>query len=127
MPNTWILLANVNRARFLQHDLTEGAFVELAGFIYPPACTLIGSTTRATEKVHARFARQLSHYLDKAVADRRCNQVALIATEPMLEKLRPMLSQRVSNVLLNCVDSDLTRCHGSDLQYRLRNALGLPV
>jgi hypothetical protein len=124
MTGTWVLLANVNRARFLQHDSAIGGLVELAGFIYPPASTLVESSSPLAGRAHSRFARQLAEYLNKAVADRRCERVALTATEPMLGKLRPMLSQRVSALLLRCVDSDFTRCHGPDLQQRVHQALG---
>lgn len=125
MPDTWILLANGHRARFLQHDCTEGALIEWARFVYPAASASMRSSAHAkVAKAHTRFARQLADYLNKAVADRRCNQVALIASSPMLDVLRTMLSPGVHDILLNCVDSDFTHCQGNDLQQRVQQALG---
>ena len=40
MPKTSILIANGHRARFIQHKRGHGGFVELAGFVYPPALLL---------------------------------------------------------------------------------------
>lgn len=128
MPDTWILLANGHRARFLQHDSAEGALIEWARFIYPAAnLSMRAGAVQSLAKVgkaHTRFARQLADYLNKAVADRRCDQVALIASSPMLDVLRPMLSPGVHDILLNCVDSDFTHCQGNDLQHRIQQALG---
>lgn len=133
MASTWILLANGYRARFLQHQRADGALVELAGFIYPVASarmalpagpTQAGEVTPSGQKTHRRFVRRLADYLNKAVADRRCDRVALIATAPMLGALQQMLSQRALERLLDCVDADFTRHQGSDLQLRVRAVLG---
>lgn len=129
MPPTWILLANGHRARFMQHDRADGSLVEIAGFIYPAASLANGGArfepaTGVEEKAHSRFARQLADYLNKAVANRQCDRVALIASGPMLGVLRPMLLPRTTELLVGSVDRDLTLYQGSELQQRVRDALG---
>jgi protein required for attachment to host cells len=152
MPTTCILVANGHRARFLQHDCSDGDLVELAGFIYTAASTVKhsaaahahgkeghgpGSTAHAgtqfeaqttgTDRAYSRFARQLADYLNKAIETRHCDGVALIATASMLGALRPMLSPRAREKLLRSVDSDFTLYQGRELQQRVQEALGLGV
>lgn len=124
MPHTWILIANGRRARFYLHDRSEGALVELAGFIYPAAAAASEPLAAGREMANSRFARQLAGFLNKAVANRRCDGVALIATGPMLGLLRPMLSPVAAKQLLGSVDSDFTLYQGSELHRRVQDALG---
>jgi protein required for attachment to host cells len=147
MPRTWILLANGHRARFLQHERTQDTLVELAGFIYPAAAALAPSSaahlkagqvkanlghpgkqfeaaTAAVEKVYSRFARQLANYLNKAVAERRCDRVALIASGPMVSAIRTKLSAHAADLLLRSVEADFTRYQGAELLQRVQAALG---
>jgi protein required for attachment to host cells len=127
MLQTWILVANGRRARFFQYDRVAGECVELAGFIYPAAATLTHATAVAqpvaAEKANSRFARRLADYLNKAIDNRRCDCVALIATDPMLEVLRRMLSPVATRQLLASVGSDFTRYQGRELQQRVQEAL----
>jgi protein required for attachment to host cells len=135
MPNTCILVANAQRARFLQHDCEQGGLVEVAGFIYPAASTVTHASatqrgapfeaqTAGPVKAYSRFARQLADYLNKAVDKQRCDGVALIATAPMLGAVRPLLSPRAHAKLRCSVDSDFTRYQGVELQQRVQDALG---
>lgn len=148
MHNTCILVANGHRARFLQHDRSDGVLVERAGFIYPAATVTHSSAahphgkegrghgsaahggaqfepqTTGANKAYSRFARQLADYLNREVDAQRCDRVALIATAPMLGALRPLLSPLAREKLLGSVDSDFTLYQGRDLQQRVQEALG---
>lgn len=140
MLQTWILVANGRRARFFQYNRIAGECIELAGFIYPAAATLTHASaaylqgrssnqgsavapTLAAEKANSRFARRLADYLNNAVDNRRCDRVALIATDPMLNVLRLMLSPVAASQVLCSVASDFTRYSGIELQQRVQEAL----
>ncbi|RFO98546.1 host attachment protein [Rhodoferax lacus] len=149
MPHTWILVANGQRARFLQHDRAQGGFAELADFVYPYAPTSTHSAaahphgeqgrghgsaahggtqfepqTPDHEKAHTRFARQLADYVNKGVEGQQCDRIALIASSPMLGALRPLLSASAQEKVLRSVDSDFTVYQGHELQQRVQEALG---
>ena len=118
MAYTWILVANGQRARVVQHDRSQQAFAELAGFIYPAA---------APEKAHSRFARKLAEYVNHGLARQRCDHIALVATGPMLGALQPRLSPAARSHLLGSVEADFTRCQDAELQQRLLETLGSQV
>ena len=132
MKNTWILVANGHRARFFQHDQADCSLAEVAGFVYPAAAPPTQASTAqplalqtlVATKSHRRFARQLADYLNKCVADQRCDRVALIATAPMLGAMQPMLSPVVGAKLLCSVASDLTHYQDSELRQRVQEVVG---
>jgi Protein required for attachment to host cells len=130
MNLTWILVANGQRARFFQHDPSDGQLAELAGFIYTPAAARIQAVvplqTPVEEKAYSRFARQLADYLNKGVANHRCDHIALIATGAMLLRLRPKLSAIAGERLLCSVASDFTHYPDSELRHWVHQAVQLP-
>lgn len=150
MENTWILIANAERARCFERR-ADHTLTELAGFVYPHTQLAsemgVGDLTGAAGKGHGRtghagtqfephtevhakerssFARQLANYLNEAVAGQQCQALVLIATSPMLGELKPCLSSAASKVLKRCITSDLTRYQHADLKERVTQALALP-
>jgi len=147
MAKTWILVTNAHRARCFETDVRSDELNELADFIYPHASS--GHQAQAglaadAGKGHGRtghagtqfephqdqdakerhgFARQLADFLNQGVAARRCAQVAMIATGPMLGELRQSLSPAASQALQRCVTNDLTSYQGAELKRRVQLAL----
>lgn len=151
MSKTWILVANARRARCFERRDAEVALTELADFVYPKTSLLDaaagGDLTGAAGKGHGRtghagtqfeprtevqakerhsFALQLADYLNRGLAERRCNALVLIASSPMLGQLRPALSPSAEQALRRCVASDLTRYQNAELKERIVKALRLP-
>ncbi|MDO8456177.1 MAG: host attachment protein [Burkholderiaceae bacterium] len=153
MEKTWVLIANAERARCFERHATDHSLTELADFVHPyPQTNIISETSLGDRsgdagKGHGRtghagtqfeshtephakergiFARQLADYLNKGVAEQRCNGLVLITSSPMLGKLRPLLSSAAEKMVQSSVTSDLTRYTGPELKERIDHALRLP-
>jgi len=150
MEKTWILITNSERARCFErapdHTLTE-----LTDFVFPRASlageagggdltgaagkghgrtghagTQFEPKTQAEEKARARFARQLTDYLNDAVTGKRCGSVVLIASSKVLGEIKPLLNLAASNALKRSIVSDLTQFTGLELKKSVDRALELP-
>jgi protein required for attachment to host cells len=155
MEKTWILITNAERARCFERHATDHSLTELTDFVHPypyPRTNIISETSSGdrsgdADKGHGRtghagtqfepqtedhakergiFARQLADYLNKGVAEQRCNALVLIASSPLMGELRPCLSAAAHKALRRCVVSDLTHYTGPELKERVDHALQLP-
>ncbi len=79
--------------------------------------------TEAHAKERANFARELADYLNKGVAEQRCQALVMIATSPMLGELRTHLSRESEKMVLASTASDLTHYSGRELEKRVSDAL----
>jgi len=151
MNKTWILVADAHRARCFERDGPASSPVELASFVYPqdrlphgqPVAQLSADAgkghgrtghsgtqfeprTDLHNKERAGFASELTHFLNKGVAEHRCTGLVLLASGPMLGQLKPGLSAAASALLHRAVPIDLTHYQGPELQQRIDQALQLP-
>jgi len=151
MDKTWVLIANSHRARCFERRMPDHALTELGDFVSASTVALKptgqgdrsgdagkghGRTghagtqfephTKAPAKQRAAFAQQLADYINKGVAARNCSGLVLIASSPMLGRLKPCLSPAAAQALRHSVTSDLTRYQGPDLRKRVDRALQLP-
>ena len=113
MKNTWILVANAERARCFERHAADSALTELIDFVHPQASLegqasggdLTGAAgkghgrtghagtqfephTEAHAKERARFARELADYLNQGVAAQKCNALVLVASRFELPPIR---------------------------------------
>ena len=151
MVKSLILVANARRARFFERDGAGSDLTELATFVHPQARhsgrPAAGDASGDAGKGHGRtahsgtqfeprtsvrmaerreFARILAKYLNDAVAGRKCDSVALIASGPLLGELRASLGAAARKMLKVSVPSDLTRLQGRELTARVDSAMALP-
>ena len=151
MENTWVLIANAERARCFERHATDHSLTELIDFVHPyagmagkadggdltgaagkghgrtgHAGTQFEPHTEVQDKERASFAKQLADYINEAVATQRCNALALIVTSAMLGDLRPRLSSAAEKVVRRCITSDLSHYYGLELKKRVDDALSLP-
>lgn len=150
MEKTWILIANGERARCFERA-PDHTLSELTDFVFPRisltgeagggdltgaagkghgrtghAGTQFEPRTESQDKQRGSFARQLTDYLNDAVATQRCSALVLIASSPMLGELKPCLSIAAQKALKRSVASDLTQFTGPELKKRVDRALELP-
>lgn len=147
MANTLILIANGRRARFFVRDSRTTNLSELADFIYPYATGLSAPRNRRTglsseghgrtahsrrqfesrtnplEKSRSSFAQQLADFMNQGVAHKQCSRVAVIASDPMLGAIKPLLSPLATEKLCCSVPLDLTRYRGPELRHRIIEAV----
>jgi protein required for attachment to host cells len=139
MGKTWVLIADTHRARCFERHVVDHTLNELADFLYPKlnlereihgrtghAGTQFEHLTDTHAKARSSFARQLGAFINKGIAEHRCNALVLIATRPMLSELKPCLSSAAEKILQRCVASDLTHYTGAELTRRVDHALQLP-
>ncbi len=143
MDTTWILIASGERARCFERHISNHSLSELTDFVQPHASpasdfgkghgrtghagTQFEPHTEARKKSHKDFARHLADYLNDAVGAKRCSSLVLIATNPMLGEIKPLLSLAASKALKRAVSSDLTHLAGPELKNRVDHALALPA
>ncbi|MFZ4481469.1 MAG: TCP-1/cpn60 chaperonin family protein, partial [Rhodoferax sp.] len=145
------MIANSHRARCFERAAPDQALTELADFVSAPTAALKPSGngdrsgdagkghgrtghagtqfephTKAPAKQRASFARQLADHINRGVAAKKCSELVLIASSPMLGRLRPGLSQTAVQALRRSVVGDLTRYQGPELKERVNHALRLP-
>lgn len=150
MKNTWILIANSERARCFKRHAKDHSLTELADFVHPT--TTLASATPAGERsgdagkghgrtghagkqfephteAHAKerriFAQQLADYVNEAVNGQRCSELVLIASSAILGELRPLLNSAADKAMQRSVASDLTSYEGLELKKRVDLALQL--
>lgn len=145
MKTTWILLANASRA--LCFERTEGtADLKLLAEFADPLARLKGSElasdragyeavgrgegsaafaphTDVRTKEHDNFARQLAKYLNEGVATRRCDTLAILASNPFLGQLKTHLDSQSIKALAQAIPKDLTSFTGEELARRIDQAL----
>ena len=150
MDNTWVLVANGERARCFERRTEDQALIELADFVHPQAHAVSapgngdvsgdagkghGRTghagtqfephTEAHAKERSVFAAELANYLNQGVNDHQCSQLMLIASPALLGELKPRLSVAAAKTVQVTVASDLTRYTGTELKERVSQALAL--
>lgn len=148
MKSTWIVLANASRARILSRDPSGGLLEELADFVHPQsrekgsdltsdrpghaqkahgdaghAATAFQAAVDPRQKEHAVFAAEVSHHLEQAVAQGRCQDLVLMASDPFLGELKSHLSEGARRIVRATVPRDLTTFSGPDLVQRVTEAL----
>ena len=148
MKNTWVLIADAERARCFERHATEHTLKEFVAFVHPHASlqgkasggdltgeagkghgrtghagTQFEPHTESHAKERANFARELANYVNEGVSDHRCHALVLIATSPMLGELRTHLSHETEKIVLASIASDLTHYSGRELEKRVNNAL----
>ena len=152
MKKTWVLIADAEHAKIFERDAAHHTLTELANFVHPHvrlaaqanggdlsgdagkghgrtghAGTQFEPHTEAHAKERASFAKELTHYLDTAVAEQRCHALVLIASSPMLGELRACLNSASEKTVLRSIARDLTHYSGLELQKRVTDALQLPA
>jgi protein required for attachment to host cells len=152
MDKTWILISDAHRARCLLRHATRHALAEVAGFTSAQTSLADlaagGDLTGAAGKGHGRtghagtqfeprteshakarreFAQRLADFLNRGVAEQRCDALVLIATGPMLGDLKPSLSPAAAKVLKRSITADLTHYDGPELKSRVDQALQPPA
>ncbi len=149
MNNSWIVLANAARARIFERDPQGHRLDEVADLVHSQsrehgrdletdrpghaqkahgdaghAGTAFEPHTDARRREHVAFALEVSHYLEQAVAQGRCAEIALIVSDPFLGELKSHLGTASRRVVHAIVPRDLTSFAGADLTYRVNEALG---
>jgi protein required for attachment to host cells len=152
MDNTWILIANSERARCFERSQPDHTLTELADFTHVRAAlggqsastdlngaagkghgrtghagTQFEPHTDAHAKERRQFAHELASYLNTAVDEHRCHRLVMIASSPMLGELTPLLHSTTEKIVQTRVASDLTTYQGPDLVARVNRALELPA
>jgi protein required for attachment to host cells len=148
MTKTWIVLANASRARILDRESDGGRLVELENLAHPQsrvkgseltsdrgghaekahgdpghAGTEFQPRTDPRQKEHAVFAAEVSRYLENEVAQGRCQDLVLIASDPFLGELKSHLGPTAMRAVSVTIARDLTTFAGRDLAGRVTEAL----
>ncbi len=148
MAKTWILITDAERARCFERHASDHSLKELVTFVHSHASlqakagggdltgeagkghgrtghagTQFEPHTEAHAKERANFAGELADYLNKGVAEQRCQALVMIATSPMLGELRTHLSRESEKRVLTSIASDLTHYSGHELEKRVNDAL----
>lgn len=151
MSNDWLIIANSRRARCFERKTHDRTLAELNDFVNFEAKLPNAADTTALEaaasKGHGRtahagtqfeahtqvktkeqdnFAHRLADYINGAVESHRCKSIVIIASRPMIGKLKPKMSAASEMVLRRCVARDLTRYQGPELKRRVDHAMELP-
>jgi len=145
MKRMWILVANASRALCYErvagaeelnrladfHDPlgrskgieleTDRAGYEGGGHGHSGAAYAPRMDSRTKE--HEVFARGLAGYLNEAIAAHRCEEIAIVASNPFLGEVKSHLDPQSTKALTKIVARDLTSFAGEELQRRLREAL----
>ena len=95
----------------------EGASPGLAGAAYMPR-------TDPREREHDRFAQEVAHMLDKAIATQRCAGLVLVASSPFLGQLKAHLGTQARKAILRTLDADYTALDENTLAERLAEGQG---
>jgi protein required for attachment to host cells len=148
VKNHWIVLANAARARILDREHDASPLQELADLVHPQsreklrdlasdreghaekahgdashAGTAFQPRTEPHRKEHAIFASELSHYLEDAIAQGRCQALVLIASDPFLGELKAHLGPAAARIVSAAIPLDLTSYAGADLARRISDAI----
>jgi protein required for attachment to host cells len=75
--------------------------------------------TDPREREHERFAAELAHTIDEAVAAGRCAGIVLVASNPFLGAVKSHLSPQSRKALLRTVAADYTSLDEKELARRL--------
>jgi len=139
----WVLVANGSRARLFERDPENGAMRELSAYVHPAtrmkgvelghdrpgqsmksaAHTQYEPHTPVGERELHEFAQQLSEELEAAAHDNRLARWTLIASNPLLGRLRAALGHGAAARLERHVERDLTTLVGAELEGRVRSLL----
>ena len=138
----WLVVANAAKARVLEESEKPGGYAHLADLVHPQSRqkgmalsgdrpghvhslgqgsggTSYPSRTDARERERDRFAREVAHAVNDAVAAGQCAGVVLVASNPFLGHVKAHLSEQARKVLLRCVASDYTALRDTELVQRL--------
>ena len=144
MKRQWILLANASHARLLSRDSAAVPLIPVETMEHPESRLKASQLSddrpghEATDnssggnryeprsdvrrKEHQRFAREIAHRLDTALADGAFSELWLFASSPFLGELKAQLSGAVNKCLEHALDSDLTALGLSEIGKRLLDA-----
>jgi protein required for attachment to host cells len=136
----WILIANATRAgcyrrddassltplHTFEHAESRSKGIELqsdrpgredtkAGIASSPYQPRIGPKRKERD----RFARELAHFVNEAVAGQRCEAWLLVAPNPFASSIRSHLTPEASRRLAGCIGKDLTALEGRQLSDRI--------
>ena len=144
MKRQWILLANASHARLLTRDSAADPLIPVETMEHPESRLKASQLsddrpgheatdnssggnryeprTDVRRKEHQRFAREIAHRLETALADGAFSELWLFASSPFLGELRAQLSSAVNKCLEHALDSDLTALGLSEIEKRLLDA-----
>ena len=144
MKRQWILLANASHARLLSRDSATEPLIPVETMEHPESRLKASQLsddrpgheatdnssggnryeprTDVRRKEHQRFAREIAHRLETALADGAFSELWLFASSPFLGELRAQLSSAVNKCLEHALDSDLTALGLSEIGKRLLDA-----
>jgi len=148
MKSTWILVANASVARCYTREHANSPFKVVAEFEdalgRAKGSDLVGDRAgyeavgrdRAgtafsphmdpRKKEHETFARQLAQFLNGAIAARRCEQIAIFASNPFLGEIKALLDEHAARALVRSLALDLTSFTGAELSRRIEEHLLAP-
>jgi protein required for attachment to host cells len=138
-----VLVANASRARLFERDPDNGALRELWSFVHPDSRVkgvelahdrpghAMKSQARTQYQPHTspedreldRFAHELAEVLEAAALDNSLARWALIASNPLLGRLRAVLRNGAAARLEHHEERDLTIYVGADLEHRVTSIL----
>ena len=144
MQPQWILVANASHARLFSRASPTDPLVPFATMEHPES-RLKGSELasdrpghEATDhssggnryeprsdvrrKEHQRFAREIAHRLDTALAGAEFSALWIFASSPFLGELKAQLSDAVDKHVQLAHDSDLTSLGLAEIEQRLRES-----
>jgi len=149
MKATWILIANASKAICYERAEGQSDLALLATFEDPlgrakgmelsddragyesmgrgQAGAAFEPHTDIRTKEHESFARRLAQHLNQAIAAHRCDELAIVASNPFLGEVKSHLDHQSVKALHKSVPLDLTSFHGKELSRRIHEALSAPV
>lgn len=148
MKRTWILMANATKAACFERSNEARGLKRLAEFEDPlgraKGRDLMGDRSGyestghggsgtafvprndAKTNQHEGFARRLAQHLNEGIAAHRCEQLAIVASNPFLGELKSHLDAQATKALTKAVAKDLAAFSGDELVRRIEDALHLP-
>ncbi len=77
------------------------------------------SPSSSKQQLSRKFAREISHYLDKARASSKLKQLILIAEPHFLGVLRASMGKELGKIVIQKISKDLTRQSVASIQKNL--------
>lgn len=127
-----VVIADDVRARIFRAEGLRGGLEEVATLTHPEARLherdLVtddpGQDVSPRGHEADRFAREVAHWLERAVSDGRFRHLVICAAPKMLGRLRQQLPARVKDIVRLELDKDLSRL---DDVARIRSRLPDPL
>lgn len=140
--DVWIMVANAVKARFFMpegddnllefnelnnpdghlktHELVSDKQGRSFGRIGSSHYGQENGKKTPAELQHAQFAREIIHYLEKALAQKQFSQLTLFAGPEMLGILRSMMPKHLEEVLVNTIAKDLTKASTTQIREEIQ-------